>query len=223
MAESVVQYRYKVRDQGGAALPTGRDTVTLPIIALPQVLFPGVQSVFEITDDSVRRLVKESVEQDSAIAVVLERPAAEAGNFKEPYSIGTSARPIQLYPSETGPTRVSMVGVTRISLLSYRQNGQILVGQFRFLLDSEDPVPVPLADEARALGSELWSLLAPRQSHPILPSTAQMLSYWVAAHIPLSVAAQQELLEIRSTRARLAKEISIMRTILDGSRAEQSG
>lgn len=204
-------------------MPTGRDTVSLPIFPLNVVLFPGMRMSLHVFEEQYRRLIRECVDRDTGFATTLMRPDQDGDSHAEPAVVGTLARVIQCTPFIDGRLNVTAVGVSRVTLLSYRHTGQFLVGQFRFLPDIEDPVPVPLVDEARALGSELWSLVTPHQSHPVLPPTHEALSYWIASHLPLSLPAQQELIELRSTRARLAKEISILRTLIDSFRAEKSG
>lgn len=198
-------------------MPTSRDTVSLPILPITAVLFPGMPLTVPVSEEPFGQMIQECVEQDTSLVVSLAR-SGNAGEWPEPMAIGTSARVLE---ATRGSDQITVMGIARVNLLSYRHNGRFLIGQFRYLADSDDTVPAPLVDEARALGSELWALLTPHQSHPVLPAAASGLSYWIAAHIPLAVTVQQELLEIRSTRARMAKEISIMRSLLDDMRAEQ--
>ncbi|MDA8193193.1 MAG: LON peptidase substrate-binding domain-containing protein [Thermaerobacter sp.] len=199
-------------------MPTSRDTVNLPILPIPAVLFPGMPLALTLSDQAYH-LVRECADLDTALAISPARPVEHDG-WPEPSAVGTSARVLEMGADGTG--HVLLMGIARLSLLSYRHNGRNLVGQFRYLTDSDDTVPAPLIDEARALGSELWALMTPHRSHPVLPSVPQALSYWIAAHIPLGQSVRQELLEIRSTRARMAKEISIMRTLMDELQAEHS-
>jgi ATP-dependent Lon protease len=118
--------------------------------------------------------------------------------------------------------QLEVAGIQRAHVLSYRHQGHGLVGQFRYVSDAEESIPPLLMEEAWALASELSAMVSPQGGHLALPQTPDLLSYWVAAHIPLNAMTQQELLEIPTSRGRLAKEISLMRTLLDGLRTEHS-
>lgn len=200
-------------------MPTSRDTVSFPILPIDAVLFPGMPLTLELSEQTYQ-LLRRCADFDLPLAISPAR-STDVDSWPEPSAVATSARVMEIGPSTDG--HALLMGVARLNLLSYRNNGRHLVGQFRYLTDSDDTVPTPLIDEARALGSELWALMTPHTTHPVLPFVAQSLSYWIAAHIPLSQTVRQELLEIRSTRSRMAKEIALMRSLLDELQAEQSG
>lgn len=205
-------------------MPVGRDTISLPLFPLNAVLYPGMRLPLQIFEERQRRLVKDCLERDIAFGVAYIRQGDQTGQA-EPHSIGTTARIIQSTVLDDGRYNITVVGVGRFHLLSYRHNGHYLVGQARFLPDLEEEVPRPLIDEAASLGSEYWSIGHGReetQGHPVVPSNPEALSYWIAQYLPLSLPEHQEMLEIRTTIARLSKEVAILRTILDTLRSEQS-
>lgn len=203
-------------------MPTNRDTLSLPILPWTGVLFPGMRLTLTIDGPLGQAMIAEASLRDTGVVVCLARSAPETGAaWPEPLSIGTVARVLD-YPQHTSPQSVVVVGISRVSLLSFRLVHETLVGQFRFMPDSEDTIPNPLVDEAQALGSEMWSIMRSESTRPLLPQTPEALSYWIAAHIPVPTATRQELLEIRSTRGRLAKEITLLRTMMDGLRTEHS-
>jgi ATP-dependent Lon protease len=192
-----------------------RDLLTLPLLVVPHVLFPGSRLQLTLTQPESIALLEDVIQRDSTFVVVSEKPNQEL------FPVGTTARVVESLRDATAMT-ITVVGVQRVSLLSYRHQGARLVGQCRYAVDQDDAVPPPLTEEAWALGSELFGAVA-HGDRRALPQNATGLSYWIAAHVPLALAVRQELLEISSTRARLAKEISLMRTLLDGFRAEHSG
>ncbi|CAB1128884.1 Peptidase S16 [Candidatus Hydrogenisulfobacillus filiaventi] len=206
-------------------MPVGRDTVTLPIFPLNAVLFPGMRLPLHVFEDRYRRLVRESLDRDTAFGVTYIRQGQDGDGPVEPYTIGTTARIIQSVPLPDGRYNITVVGVGRFHLLSYKHNGTYLVGQARFLPDLAEEIPWRLIDEARALGSEYWShaRLRADTAYPVMPQDAEALSYWIAQYLPIPLAEQQELLEIRTTLARLSKEVAILRTVLDTLRTERSG
>jgi ATP-dependent Lon protease len=193
-----------------------RDVIVLPLLVVPAVLFPGVRLQVALAQADDVALVSEAIHHDSAFVVVSQRPN------QEPFPVGTTARVIDI-DADGNPPMAWVAGIQRVTLLSYRHQGTRLIGQFRHAAEQEENVPQPLAEEAWALGSELWGAVSASGARAPLPQNVVGLSYWIAAHVPLSVHVRQELLEISSTRARLAKEISLMRTLLDGFRAEHSG
>ncbi len=203
-------------------MPTNRDTLSLPILPWSGVLFPGMRLDLTMDGPLGQAMIADASLRDTGVVVCLARSTSGSSTaWPEPVSIGTVARVLD-YPHNTTPLTVQMVGISRVSLLSFRLVHETLVGQFRFMPDSEDTIPNPLVDEAQALGSEVWSIVRSETSHPLLPQTPEALSYWIAAHIPIPTATRQELLEIRSTRGRLAKEIALLRTMMDGLRTEHS-
>ncbi|MCY0907453.1 LON peptidase substrate-binding domain-containing protein [Sulfobacillus sp. hq2] len=196
----------------------------MPILPIKGILFPGAKTKMVIDDSSYKAMISYCIQQDTGLCVCMERRAQESGTTAEaaePSNIGTSARILQVSEMDNGSLHVELAGISRISLLSYRHGSRYMVGQFKYLPDLDDSVPPPLIDEALALSSEIWSFISPTQARPQIPTEPEALSYWIAAHVPFSVAAQQELLELRTTRTRLSKEVSLVRHLIDRIRSEQ--
>lgn len=193
-----------------------RDTFTMTLVAVPQVVFPGIISTMSVKPKIAGQAVRLAVTQDHSMVFAWER------RDREPATIATVGRVLEL--EETSDAwRMTVAGIQRAHILQYRHQGSAMIGQFRYTSDAEESIPPLLIEEAWALASELSSLVQdPPQRGSSLPQSPAPLSYWVAAHVPLSAPTQQELLEIPTTRGRLAKEISLMRTLLDGLRAEHS-
>lgn len=195
-------------------MPT-RDTFSMPLIIVPQVVFPGIVSTVVVRPPAAGAPARVAAVKDHSLVFSLARPD------HQPSNTGTSGRILDLDEVSDG-WQITVAGIQRAQLLQWRHQGQSLVGQFRYTHDAEESIPPLLAEEAWALASELWAMLSLATSATALPKAAPLLSYWIAAHVPLNAQTQQELLEIPSTRGRLAKEISLMRTLLDGLRAEHS-
>lgn len=195
----------------------GRDTITLPLLTSRAVIFPGVASRIELSNPQQADLIQRMAQLDQNLALSWNEEMAH-----DPAGIATTARVVSQASHEAPQHTVTVVGVQRIALLSWRHERGVLRAQCRYLPDIEDQVPIPLVDEAKALGSELWGLLRCVDRHPRLPVGPERLSYWIAAHVPVTPSTQQELLELKSTRTRLAKEITLMRMMLDGYRTEHS-
>lgn len=192
-----------------------RDIFTMSLLTVPQVVFPGIISTVPVRPRAAGAPARLAVAQDHGLVFALAR------HDREPATVATTGRVLEMSEATDG-WQLTVAGIQRVQILSYRHQGSALVGQFRYTSDTEETIPPLLSEEAWALASELWAMLHDDGSQPALPQTAPLLSYWIGAHVPLNATTQQELLEIPTSRGRLAKEISLMRTLLDGMRAEQS-
>jgi Lon protease-like protein len=199
-------------------VPVSRETITLPIYPVQTVVFPGMRLPLT-AEPQLPAVVVEAMRHDLPLAVALiRRPHSD--EVEIPHTIATLAR-INPGPLAASSARLQLVGVSRIHLLSYRHADRYLVGQARFLPDLDEPVSPLLVEEARALGSELWSVVDLGIPYPILPHQPEAVSYWIAQHLPIDPEERQELLELRTTTARLAKEVALLRGLLDSYRSEQ--
>lgn len=206
-------------------MPASRETISMPILPIKGILFPGAKARLHIENPAHKLMISYCIQQDTALCVCKERiddDVRSSEHDTEPSNIGTSARVLQSEESDDGIMELELTGISRISLLSYRHGNKYMVGQFKYLPDLDDSVPTLLIDEAGALSSEIWSFVQSERTRPQLPVEPEALSYWIAAHVPLPVESQQELLELRTTRTRLAKEVSILRMLMDRMRTEQT-
>jgi Lon protease-like protein len=207
-------------------MPASRETINMPILTIQDILFPGAKTTLVINDSSFKAMISYCIQQDTGLCVCIARPNQDShaplDQAPEPSNIGTSARILQSVDLPEGGIQLELAGISRISLLSYRHGSKYMVGQFKYLPDLDDSVPTPLIDEARALSSEIWTFISGDRGRPQLSAEPEALSYWIASHIPANVEAQQELLELRTTRTRLAKEVSLLRTLMDRLRSEQT-
>lgn len=196
-----------------------RETITLPLFPLDSVLFPGMRLALSVYEDRYRRIVQECLNDDLPMGVVLWRNHRDPAAASEPCTVGTTARIVQSQGIDEGRLSVTVVGIGRFSLLSYRQGAKVLIGQARFLPDVDDQPNRLLVDESYALASEYHSLTDPVGARQPVPVDPEALSYWIAQRLPLSLADQQGLLEQRHPSQRLAQEVSWLRERLDAARA----
>jgi Lon protease-like protein len=208
-------------------MPQGRETVKLPVFPIHGVLFPAMRLNIRVAHSHYQASLEDLVRTDATLSVsLLRHPRDGAEVSSDPHLIGTTARILDVTRINNDSDEVVLIGISRIHLLSYRHNGRHLVGQARYLPDLNESVPSLLLEEARALGSELWSTMPtasrpPGMAQPV-PKEAEALSYWVAQNLPIGCDDRQELLELRTTSTRLSKEVGHMRVILDALRSEPS-
>ena len=197
-------------------MPVSRETLTLPLFPVQGVLFPGTRLAFHMEETRYRRVIRECTEHDTPLAVVWGRPGTNG--VPEPAPVATVARVMESRIEQDGPVSLTVVGVSRLSLLSYRQGSRVLVGQGRFLPDLDEETPRLLIDEAYALASEYVGQSPWPTAHDV-PSDPEALSYWIAQMLPWDLAARQEILEERRLAQRLASEVGQLRHLLDEARA----
>lgn len=188
----------------------------MTLLTVSQAVFPGIVSTVTLKPKSAGLAAAAAVAQDHSVVFALESPA------RDPATVATTGRVLDMTETSEG-WQLVVAGIQRAHILSYRHQGSVLVGQFRYASEAEETIPPLLMEESWALASELSSMMVESRSQGGLPQTPALLSYWIASHVPLSAATAQELLEVPTTRGRLAKEISLMRTLLDGMRTEHSG
>ncbi|PSR23799.1 MAG: peptidase S16 [Sulfobacillus acidophilus] len=206
----MIQYLQEVNAKVGT-----RETFTMPLVLIQQVVFPGIVSSVTLRTKGASSSVRVASIQDHSLLFALER------HDHEPCTVATTGRLIDVAEHHDS-WQLQVAGIQRAHVLSYRHQGNGLIGQFRYVSEAEESIPPLLMEEAWALASELSAMVSPQRGHIGLPQTPALLSYWIAAHVPLNATTQQELLEIPTSRGRLAKEISLMRTLLDGLRTEHS-
>jgi Lon protease-like protein len=196
-------------------MPVGRETITLPLFLVDAVLFPGTRLALTVQEERHRRVVQECADHDTPLGILLARH--HDNGPAEPASVGTIARVLEAGPAGNGLS-LTVAGISRFSLLSYRQGSRVLIGQGRFLPDVDDPPGRALTDECYALASEYVSLAELEASPREVPVDPEALSYWVAQWLPVDVDARQELLEQRSLAHRLAAEVGHLRDLVDRAR-----
>ncbi len=142
-----------------------RDTFTMPLLPVPQVVFPGIVSTVLVRPKAAGAAARLAVAQDHSVVFALIRPD------HEPATVATTARILDMTEVQDG-WQLSVAGIQRTHILSYRHQGSSLIGQFRYASDTEDSIPVLLSEEAWALASELWAMMGQDGAHQALPQNA---------------------------------------------------
>jgi len=179
----------------------------LPLLPLNTVLFPGGPLRLRIFEprylDMVRRCLKES----RTFGVVLILEGEEAGEVVSIAERGTSARIVDFDTLPDGLLGIDCLGEQRFRVLGRRRQGDGLnLGQVDYLPD--DP-PCALPAELAHLGEllrEVLPQLGERYAHVVAQyQDAGWVGNRWAEVLPLTVAEQQQLLELADPLARLAQ------------------
>jgi Lon protease-like protein len=193
----------------------------LPLFPLKRVvLFPGMPLPLHIFEERYKIMLASCQVSAEPFGVVLIRSGDEVGAPARPERVGCTARLVKVdrFPDGTmdilsvGEHRFALQGAPRVTPEGY------LVGESR--ITTAEDVP---ADVSRALLEEVvsefkayWAELMQRArkgstAAPELPSEPIQLSFRVAAALAVDPLEQQQLLVTDDVKARLERELALLR------------
>jgi Lon protease-like protein len=188
------------------------DTRVVPLFPLATVLFPGAVLPLRVFEDRYKVMVRECLQTDGSLGIVLIREGWEVGDPATPFEVGTLARIIRTEAASDGTLSIAVIGRRRFRIQSLLDGKPYRQGAVELLADD----PPKLAESElsrlrRRLGEyrELLGRLSP-ESQPRfrLPAGPLELSYAVAGQLRIPRAEQQRLLEVTAEqRLRLANDI----------------
>src|SRR5262249_28380960 len=184
-----------------------RDAIVLPLTAVPLVV--GQPRSVRLVDDAMRG--------NRLVALVAQRDAAaEAAGIDDLYRVGTVGVIHQFARVPDGSVRVMVQGLERIRILDQLSSDPYLTARVtpapeRAPADTEaDALRRAVVDIFRRLvevSSELPDELAVAAENIADP---RHVAYFVAAVMPLDVAARQHLLETEPVAAKLRRLVDVM-------------
>src|SRR5262245_11780521 len=186
---------------------------TLPVLALRNtVLFPNLIAPVLAPTERARRLVDDAQASDALLVAVAARDATvEEPGPADLYSFGTAVRILRVLDAREGGRRLYVQGLRRVRIESYLETEPYLRARI-----------APVADDLRE-GLELEALhrnvstqfLLLTEEYSSVPEAVRslvssvddpvVLGDHVAAHLGLTVADRQELLETMNVRTRLER------------------
>jgi Lon protease-like protein len=190
--------------------------VEVPLFPLQLVLFPTAVVPLHIFERRYRLMVARCLEEKSPFGIVLMRP--ESRHLQEvPYSVGTLAEILQVERLEDGRYNLIAIGSERFRIRQLKHQQPYLSGVVELYRDAREPANLirPYAERALDLFSSYLEILLEARSLPEikehLPTDPEELSYLIAYLLDLQDEQKQHLLELTSTRQRLAEENEILR------------
>jgi ATP-dependent Lon protease len=184
-----------------------RDTVVFPLTAVP--LSVGQARSLRLVDDVMRG--------NRLLALVTQRTAkAEPATPEDLHRVGTVGMVHQLARAADGSVRLMVQGMERVRVLDWIGAEPYLVA--RVAAAPEQPVPGTEVDAfRRAVVDLVRRLVAVSQDLPDELTAAveniadpRHVVYFVAAVVPLDVAARQELLELDPLPAKLRRLVDLL-------------
>jgi Lon protease-like protein len=198
------------------ALDKVRGVRELPIFPLPLVLFPHVPVPLHIFEPRYQRMLSDVRASNSLFG--LSHFEAGADDRPPEGHVGCAAEVVEVQPLPDGRSNVMTVGVARYRVAEYVERGDpYLVARVEFFADEEEDARAleRRAGEVREvfgrIGRAMRTISGDRSAPPELPEgDPERLSFLVAAVVEMDAAAKQELLEMRSTSARLRRLHSLL-------------
>ena len=178
----------------------------LPLFPLEVVLFPGTKLPLHIFEPRYRLMVGKAAEAKTEFGVVL----AHEGKLADTGCTALVEQITQRF--EDGRFNVETAGSRRFTLSALDESEPYLQGAVEYFEDDEDSAAKPAdVEEVFGLAQQVANALRSPLS-PIDPSHP-MLSFHLAAALPLDLAFKQQLLRERSEAERL-KELASQLTLM---------
>jgi ATP-dependent Lon protease len=183
-----------------------RDAVVLPLTAVP--LTVGRPRSVQLVDDVMRG--------NRLLALVAERDVKSDPGPEDLHRVGTVGAIHQLHRVPDGTVRLMVQGIERIRLVDFTATEPYLVARVEVLKDQTDQATE--VDALRRAVVDVFRRLveASAEMPDEMATAAENLSdprhvaYFVAAVVPIDVAARQELLELDPVSAKLRRLIDLL-------------
>ncbi|WP_069806174.1 LON peptidase substrate-binding domain-containing protein [Thermogemmatispora onikobensis] len=190
--------------------------IEVPLFPLQLVLFPTAAVPLHIFERRYRLMIARCLEEQSPFGIVLMRP--ESRHLQEmPYSVGTLAAIQQIERLGDGRYNLIAFGTERFRILQLTHQQPYLSAVVELYRDAREPASRvrPYVERALDLFSSYLEILLEAHSQQEikehLPTDPEELSYLIAYLLDLHDEQKQHLLELTSTRRRLAEENEILR------------
>jgi Lon protease-like protein len=178
----------------------------IPLFPLDVVLFPGTPLPLHIFEPRYEEMIGECLAQNRVFGVIRagEQSMAEVGCTAEIVTV------VKEYPD--GRLDLVAEGRKRFEVLSVNQERSFLQAEVR-LIDDEPGTPSQ-EDTARAtqLHSELLAMASAQQD--LSAADPSLLSFYLAASLPLDLDFKQKLLSLRSEAGRLSLLIQYLEQLI---------
>ncbi len=190
----------------------------LPILPLRgNVFFPGIVIPISAGREKSIKLIKEAYRKKSIIGVVAQSNDSDDPGFDDVYKIGTYARVLKTLNMPDGTTMVIIQGIDRFELKTLRENENYWEGETELLSDKAKELPKDAKVLVSALKDSYIKLIKLTPNMPNDQSFAiqniespYFLMNYIAAHLDISVAEKQKLLEINDFTKRVTTILSLL-------------
>ena len=188
----------------------------LPLFPLNSVLFPNASMPLQIFEERYKLMLKDCLDADSKLGVVLIKSGSEVGEPAEPHSTGTLAHIVQASEIDGGRYFISVTGQQRFRIMQIASYRPYISAEVELL--EEDPeawLPQTEMDVIRQAVTDYARLITGLRGgwvrRALGPSDPLALSYHIAGVLQIEPAEKQTLLEQQTAAKRLESELDILR------------
>ncbi len=197
----------------------------LPLFPLNTVLFPQARQALQIFEPRYREMIERCLAEDLAFGILLIQAGAEVGAPATTHAIGTVARIVDVARLADGRMNIIVAGITRFELLERSAERAYLTGSIQLL--SDENVDLKKAERVARRVAQLFQSYAnalrtiteadddAAKADLQLAKDPTVLSYAIAASLPISLLDKQTLLATATTIQRLQREAAILERELE--------
>lgn len=192
----------------------------LPLFLLNTVLFPQARLPVHVFEPRYREMIDRCLEQDLALGVVLIKEGDEVGGPATPHETGTIARIMDVARLADGRMNIIVAGITRFKWLERFNDRAYMTARIQLLPDENvDLIKTErvarrtaqlFKDYAAAVRSIAETDGDAEKQELELPKDPTVLSYAIAASLPISMSDKQTLLATPRTAQRLSRESTFL-------------
>ena len=197
----------------------------LPLFPLNTVLFPQARLTLHIFEPRYLEMIERCLEEDLAFGVVLIQEGLEVGGPAIPHDTGTIARIIDVARLADGRMNIIVAGITRFKLVEHLNDHAYATARIQLLADEN--VDLKKSERAAHSAAERFREYAAavrtiaetdedsEKEELELPKDPTVLSYSIAASLPISMSDKQTLLATPTTVQRLNRETTFLERELE--------
>jgi Lon protease-like protein len=192
------------------------EVLDLALFPLNTVLFPGMKLPLHIFEDRYRLMIRECLRRDRDFGVLMAGLGTDHQGMSATDTIGTSARITHVDQLQDGRMDIVTTGAERFRLLHLLHTEPYVVGRVEVypLGGADSPLVSELVCKASTLFVRYLRLVSEVIGATIqlegTPRNASDLAYAMAITLKVSMEEKQELLNIGTLPALLAREVLIL-------------
>jgi ATP-dependent Lon protease len=178
--------------------------VQLGLFPLELVLLPSERMPLHIFEDRYRELIGESLTDGAEFGILLE----DADGLRQ---VGTSTGVVELvHAFDDGRMNVLVEGRSRFRVLELTEGRSYRTADVEPFDDDDDELPSDAETERTLEAFRRLAMIAEAEEVDIPAAAEEPLSFRLAARVDFGTVLKQELLELRSERARLDRLVDLL-------------
>ena len=187
----------------------------LPIFPLNIVLLPFEVISIRIFEDRYKKMLHDSLDNDSEIGIVLIKSGNEVGGPVEIYEFGTLAKIKSSEKADTGDYYLILEGLAKFSINETVTTTPYMIADIEIISEKNTLHSNELEKAKMSFQSYINYLLNIQgewKKHPIVPEDPIKLSYLIPQLLNLELFEKQHFLEINSSKERIENSLSYLNT-----------